>query len=75
LPLDPPFSGDAYEGDTGMIPQNLRDAHATLKNSTMLRAAMGDDVIDHYARCAEVELEEFDNVVTDYEIARGFERA
>ncbi len=75
LPLDPPFSGDAYEGDTGMIPQNLRDAHATLKNSTMLRAAMGDDVIDHYSRCAEVELEDFDRVVTDYEIKRGFERA
>lgn len=75
LQLDPPFSGDAYEGDTGMIPQTLRDARATLHGSTMLRAAMGDDVIDHYARAAEWEIEEFDRVVTDYEIARGFERA
>ena len=41
----------------------------------MLRTAMGDDVIDHYARAAEWELEEFDRVVTDWEIARGFERA
>jgi glutamine synthetase len=75
LKLDPPFSGDAYEGDTGMIPQTLRDAHATLRGSAMLRAALGDDVVDHYARAAEWEIEEFDRVVTDYEVARGFERA
>lgn len=75
LELDPPTVGDAYTGDTGMIPQNLRDAMATLKGSDMLRAAMGDDVVDHYTRAAEWELEEFDRVVTDWEIARGFERA
>lgn len=75
LELDPPTVGDAYTGDTGMIPQNLRDAMATLKGSGMLRAAMGDDVVDHYTRAAEWELEEFDRVVTDWEIARGFERA
>jgi len=75
MPLDPPTVGDAYAGNTGMIPQNLRDAMATLKGSDMLREAFGDDVIDHYTRAAEVELEEFDRVVTDWEIARGFERA
>nr|WP_298415517.1 glutamine synthetase family protein [uncultured Halomonas sp.] len=75
LALDPPAEGDTYEGTSGLIPQNLRDAHKALKDSAMLRAAMGDDVIDHYARTAEVELEDFDRVVTDYEIARGFERA
>ncbi len=75
LELDPPFKGDAYEGDTGMIPTTLRDAMKTLKASGMLREAMGEDVIDHYVRAAEWEIEEFDRVVTDYEIARGFERA
>ncbi len=75
LPLAPPTVGDAYAGDTGMIPQNLRDAMATLKGSDMLREAFGDDVVDHYTRAAEWELEEFDRVVTDWEIARGFERA
>ncbi|WP_166418632.1 glutamine synthetase family protein [Cochlodiniinecator piscidefendens] len=75
LPLDPPTVGDAYAGDTGFIPQNLRDAMAALTSSKMLRDAMGEDVIDHYSRAAEWELEEFDRVVTDYEIARGFERA
>ena len=75
LDLAPAFSGDAYAGDTGLIPSNLRDARDTLRGSAMLRAAMGDDVIDHYTRAAEVEIEDFDRVVTDYEIARGFERA
>ena len=73
-PLDPPSEGDTYEGKGGYIPQNLRDAKDTLKASKMLREALGDDVVDHYTRAAEWELEEFDKVVTDYEIARGFER-
>jgi len=38
-------------------------------------AALSDDVVDHYIRAAEWEQEEFDRVVTDWEIARGFERA
>ncbi|MEO1918716.1 MAG: glutamine synthetase family protein [Paracoccaceae bacterium] len=75
MELDPPTVGDAYAGNTGMIPRNLREAMGTLKTSKMLREAFGDDVVDHYARVAEWELEEFDRVVTDWEIARGFERA
>lgn len=75
LALSPPQSGDAYQGDTGMIPQTLRDAREGLTGSEMLRAALGDDVVDHYARAAEVELDDFDRVVTDYEVARGFEGA
>jgi glutamine synthetase len=76
LDLPEPFRGDAYADDAdNHIPRTLRDARETLLQSTMLRAAMGDDVIDHYARAAEVELEDFNRVVTDYEIARGFEKA
>ena len=41
----------------------------------MLRSAFGDDVVDHYVRAAEWEQEHFDRAVTDYEVARGFERA
>jgi len=53
----------------------LLKATDVLRNSTMLRAAMGDDVIDHYTRAAEVEQEAFDAAVTDWELQRGFERA
>jgi glutamine synthetase len=75
LDLEAPFKGDAYEGNVGHIPGTLRDAAETLRNSAMLREAMGDWVVDHYTRAAEVEIEDFDRVVTDYEVARGFERA
>lgn len=76
LTLQEPLSGDAYAlKDAKQIPANLRDARESLTGSAMLRAAVGDDVVDHYSRAAQWELEEFDKVVTDYEIARGFERA
>ena len=74
--MPPAYAGDAYRDDASEhIPRNLRDAKDALQASSMLREAMGDEVVDHYVRAASWELEEFDRVVTDWEIARGFERA
>ena len=71
-----PVTGDVYSmGDVPDIPRTLRDATESLRGSAMLRAALGDAVVDHYVRAAEVEQEAFDAAVTDWEIARGFERA
>ncbi len=76
LLLSDPASGDLYNDDTvGDIPNTLRAAIELFSNSSMLRAAMGDDVINHYQRCAEWEQECFDDVVTQWEVARGFEQA
>jgi glutamine synthetase len=76
LTLDEPVTGDVYGmEDVPSIPHTLRAATETLRNSAMLRKTMGDWVVDHYTRAAEVEQEAFDAVVTDWEIARGFERA
>jgi len=75
LVLDEPAKGDVYQGNTKMIPASLREAKDALSASEMLKSAFGEDVVKHYCRAAEVELEEFDRVVTDWEIARGFERA
>lgn len=76
LPRIEPFNGDAYSEDKeGYIPRTLRDARDALQGSKMLREAMGDDVVDHYVRAASWEIDEFDRVVTDYEITRGFERS
>lgn len=75
MQLGAPTTGDIYdETGAGEIPGTLREAAEALDGSGMLRAAMGDAVVDHYLRCARWELEEFDRVVTDWEIARGFER-
>jgi glutamine synthetase len=76
LSLSDPIQGDIYSmDDVPEIPSTLRAATETLRGSSMLRAQMGDWVVDHYTRAAEVEQEEFDKVVTDWEVARGFERA
>ena len=76
LELEPPYIGDAYGGkNIREIPKTLRDATQALKTSRMLRDAFGDDVIDHYVRAAEWEQEEYDRRITDWEVARGFERA
>lgn len=76
LALDDALEGDAYAAkDAPQIPGNLRDAGKALNESDMLRKAMGDDVVDHYVRAASWEQEEFDRIVTDYEIRRGFERS
>lgn len=74
--LDPgaPLTGDAYKKEAEDIPTSLPLATAALRGSKMLRDAMGDDVVDHYTRAAEWEQEAFDAAVTDWEIARGFER-
>jgi len=74
--LPPPFVGDAYgASDVPEIPGTLRAAAAAMEGSQMLRSAFGEDVIDHYCRAASWEIEEYDNRVTDWEVARGFERA
>lgn len=76
LGLEPQFSGDAYAAEAArQIPKTLGDAARALDASAMLRAAFGDRVIDHYLRAAEWELEEQNRVVTDWELARGYERA
>ena len=41
---------------------------------TIARAAFGDEVVDHYVNMADVELAAFDAQVTDWELARSFER-
>jgi glutamine synthetase len=76
LALEPEASGDLYSaGKVRDIPKTIDQAVEELDASTMLRRVMGDDVIDHYVNCGAWEIRERDRVVTDWEVARGFERA
>lgn len=76
MALEPAFVGDAYSvRNVREIPLTLRAATELMTGSAMLRQAFGDDVIDHYTRAAQWEQEEYDRRVTDWEVARGFERA
>ena len=76
LGLEPEFSGDAYQGEgIQEVPKTLREAAAALEASDIMRAALGDDVVDHYVHAANWEQSEYDRRVTDWEVFRGFERA
>lgn len=76
MELEPEMSGDMYTtGGIREIPHNLRDAAVRLHGSAMLRAAFGDDVVDHYHHAALWEISETDRVVTDFELQRLLERA
>jgi glutamine synthetase len=74
LPLEPPLEGNAYTSDRPKVPQTLRDAREAFAGSAVARAALGDEVVDHYTNMADVELEAFRATVTDWERRRGFER-
>ncbi len=74
--LEPVFVGNAYqEKGAREIPTTLRAATVALDESAMLRSALGDTVVDHYVHAARWEQFEYDRRVTDWEVARGFERA
>ena len=72
----PAYTGNAYVGaDIPEIPKTLREALDRLDKSAPLRAALGDDVVDHYLHCGRWEQLEYDRRITDHELIRGFERA
>ncbi len=76
LELELEMTGDMYRaGNVREIPKTLRDAASLMHGSAMLRAAFGDDVVDHYHHAAQWEVSEMDRVVTDFEVSRLLERA
>ena len=74
LPLEPAFRGNAYTSDSATVPATLREALDLWEGSELARSAFGQEVVDHYANMARVELIAFDAATTDWERARGFER-
>jgi glutamine synthetase len=75
LDLPEPFVGDAYQAaKLPEIPKTLRDATEMMAKSKMLKAAFGEDVMEHYLHTARWEQFEYDRRVTDWELHRGFER-
>jgi glutamine synthetase len=74
LDLPPALEGNAYESDAERFPSTLRDAIVALEKGRVARAALGDDVVDHYLNYARTEQRLFDEAVTCYERERLFER-
>jgi glutamine synthetase len=75
LPLEQEYAGNAYaDPQAPRVPGTLRDALGLWRDSEFAREAFGEEVVNHYARAAEVEAEAFDAAVTDWELQRGYER-
>jgi glutamine synthetase len=75
LELGPPFSGDAYKSrEVPSVPRSLRDALDLLERSEAMRAALGDDVVEHYVHAGRWEQAQYDAAITDWELLRYFER-
>jgi glutamine synthetase len=70
------FVGNAYEAkDVPRVPTSLHESIAAFEGSEVARAAFGDAVFEHLLNTGRQEQITFDNnVVTDWELARYFER-
>jgi glutamine synthetase len=72
--------GEKYEGNAyvdpklASLPKSLREAADLLEKSKLAHRAFGDDVIDFYVHTARLEVQAYDNIVTDWEKHRYFER-
>ena len=75
--LPPPalYEGNAYEDATlSQVPKALREAVDELDRSAVAREAFGSKVVEHYLHHGRLEQQAFDQVVTDWELIRHFER-
>jgi glutamine synthetase len=71
----PELVGNAYEaGEAEAFPASLRDAVDLWEESEFAKKAFGDAVHKHYLNYGRTEQRLFDEVVTDYERRRMFER-
>jgi glutamine synthetase len=70
----PMLEGNAYVSAKPTVPATLPEAATLFGSSEAALKAFGEDVVAHYVRAAEVEIEAFQKAITDWERFRGFER-
>lgn len=74
--LPPACLSNAYESaDAVAVPVTLDQARSAFRHSPIAQSAFGVDVVEHYARLAQIELDHHRTVVTDAEQERWFTRA
>ncbi len=75
LELEPAFVGNAYQADDVVrIPSTLPEAVELLAGSALAAEAFGPEVHRHLVNTARQEWASANRVVTDWELARNFER-
>ena len=69
------YSGNAYvDSNLARLPGSLETAANLFEQSQLARAAFGDQVVEFYVHHARLEIDAFNNAVTDWEKNRYFER-
>ncbi len=69
------YSGNAYiDTSLARLPGSLSEAADLFERSDLARAAFGGEVVDFYVHHARLEIDAFNNAVTDWEKIRYFER-
>jgi len=75
LELGDPYPANAYEAEgVPRIPTSLVEALGELERSTVATEAFGEEVHHHLVNTARQEWAAANRVVTDWELARNFER-
>ena len=75
LELEPAFTGNAYQAtELPRIPSTLAEAIDGLAGSEVAAEAFGPEVHHHLLNTARQEWAAANRVVTDWELARNFER-
>ncbi len=75
LELEPAFTGERLPGaGVPRIPTTLPEAISSLEASEVAAEAFGPDVHQHLVNTARQEWATANSVVTDWELARNFER-
>jgi glutamine synthetase len=74
LELEDELVGNAYTSGRPQVPSTMYAAREAFATSKAARAALGEEVVDHYVNMADVELAAYRAAVTDWELRRGFER-
>jgi glutamine synthetase len=73
LPLEAPTTG--HPGHAAPpLPETLKDALDLWESSPVANDAFGPEMVRHYGNAARLEWQKFSRAVTDWELARGFER-
>jgi glutamine synthetase len=69
------YLGNAYvDAKLKRLPASLREAADLLEKSNLAKSAFGSEVVEFYVHHARLEIQAFDNAVTDWEKIRYFER-
>ena len=56
-----------------MLPKDLGEAVAQMKQSELAKELLGEAFVDHFLQTREWEWQQFQNAVTDWELKRYFE--